>query len=203
MRMGINLKAFELSLQGLKMRYGFPAGKDTEFQQRLELAELQVHLADGNYNDKMIARAIELSHVHGDNTVELEVKLRKMKFENWEEVGSRGRMQVLDQVMDIIKDNLLTDDAQGKKCPDYEKAVDELEEVLAKVDYVKGERGYDEIVKATWVNLREKMYATGLSEMAGGITKERNLREYTRVAKTNAPSPISLSRDKMPMPVRE
>lgn len=193
MEMKTNLKAFELSVKGIKLKYGSSAENAGKFKKKLELAELHVHIDDGNYNEKILKRAIELSKEFRDGTTEFEEKLHKLKAEGKEEAGSRGRMLILDQVMDIIKKNVNLDSSESKICPNYLKAVDKLEKLMEKTSYEKGERGYDEEIKAAWVNIREEMYVEQLEEMyAETKNKERRtLSEYTMAAKANVKPSIS------------
>ncbi|MDD2432447.1 MAG: hypothetical protein PHX01_01905 [Clostridia bacterium] len=185
--MKTNLKAFELSVKGIKLKYGSSAENVGKFKKKLELAELHVHIDDGNYNEKMLKRAIKLAKEFRDGTTKFEKKLHKLKAEGREEAGSRGRMLILDQVMDIIKKNVNLDDSESKICPNYLKAVDELEKLMEKTSCEKGERGYDEEIKVAWVNIREAMYAEQLEEMyVETKNKERRtLSEHTMVAKAN------------------
>lgn len=150
--MSINLRAFEYSLVGIK----FSSKSSEELQKRLRLAELQVHLKDGNYNWKMVQEAIDLAKQLGEETKDYQEHLRQLRAAGKEEVGSRGRLLILDELMELIKQEVLAHNRFSDL--DYDTALARLEWKLDRTSYRKGESGYDDLIKFTWVNLREEMF---------------------------------------------
>ncbi|MDD2212251.1 MAG: hypothetical protein PHC81_06435 [Clostridia bacterium] len=189
-----NLRGFELTVRGIFER-GVSVENIKELKKKLELAELHVHINDGNYNDKMLKRAIGLSKEFRDDVTGFEEKLQELKAKDLEEAGSRARVEILDQFMSSIKEGFNLDGQGRELLPDYHKAADKLEEIMEKSSFQQGEREYDEDIKAVWVNIREEMYAEARNE------KRKTLSEYTPEAKASVEPSVSsqyihtLSRD--------
>jgi hypothetical protein len=162
-----NLRLFAGQIETIKLQFEskMPLSREEReiIKGKVELEQLYLQLADGNYNLKMLERAIYLADKFESEgrVAVLRGKLHELKAEGKKETGSRARSEILDQLAVIIVNNINPYGARAKDPLNYLVAVKELDRMMTDNDLHRGDSEYseyDEGLKEAWVIVREKMY---------------------------------------------
>jgi len=157
-----NLRLFLEQVQKIKAEFAdkTPLSKVNKqvVMKKIELEQIYVQLRDGNYNRKLLERALILGKEfeYDDRIVALRKRLYDLNAQEIKENGCRARREILDQLAAIIVEDNNPFGESAKEPRKYLRAAEQLDNIMREKKIQIGESEYEDELKEAWVLLREE-----------------------------------------------